>query len=294
MGDKPALRPRAAIGPALHAVAAHMLAQARAALTDVERSNQAAIHDFRRAMKQWRALLRLLRPFIDDAARWRGEARDRARALAGARDGQSALNAFDDLVDQGVALPARSIATMRSRLDAIRASEEQAVLTPAMRQDILEWLDLAEAAVERWPLDTIGFDMLAERLASGYRVARRLVPADWSNADADVMHELRRRVVDHRYQAELVEALWPRFSRMWLDEAERLRDRLGKCQDLEVLERLTDPHRPLARWRARLVPFCRERKGDLAQRAARVATRLFAERPKAYRRRLEALWEQGR
>ncbi len=41
-----------------------------------------------------------------------------------------------------------------------------------------------------------------------------------------------------RYQMELIEPLWPRFGRMWTDEAERLRDRLGRCQDLEVLERL--------------------------------------------------------
>jgi hypothetical protein len=32
----------------------------------------------------------------------------------------------------------------------------------------------------------------------------------------------------------------------------------------------------------------------LAQRASRIAHRLFAEKPKAFRRRLEALWERGR
>ena len=106
------------------------------------------------------------------------------------------------------------------------------------------------------------------------------------------MHELRQRVVDHRYQIDLVEPLWPRHSRMWTDEAERLRDRLGKCQDLEVLERLMGPHQPLARWRSRLAAACEERKHKLAQRAERIAARLFAERPKAFRRRLEALWEQ--
>src|SRR6185312_136793 len=111
MVDEPALRPRAAIGPAMRALAGQMLAQARTAIADPTRSDQVAIHDFRRTMKQWRALLRLLAPFVDDARRWRDEARDRARSLAGARDAQSALNAFDDLVDQGAALPARTIAT---------------------------------------------------------------------------------------------------------------------------------------------------------------------------------------
>lgn len=294
MGEKPALRPRAAIGPALRAIGGDMLQQARAAMTDPERSTRAAIHDFRRAMKQWRALLRLLEPFLADAARWRNEARDCARALAGARDGQAALNAFEDLVDAGAVLPAHTIATIRGRIEAIRAAQEQAVLTPALHQSILDRIDAMAAAVESWPLDTIGFDALAERLAAGYRAARRHVPGDWSEAEAADMHELRRRVVDHRYQIELIERLWPRYVCMWIEEAERLRDRLGKHQDLEVLERLACPHQPLARFRSRLAPACAERKAELAGRAARLSTRLFAERPKALRRRIEALWERSK
>ena len=73
---KPALQPDAAIGPALRAIGSDILGKARQALTDRERTNQTAVHDFRRAMKQWRALMRLLEPFIPDADRWRREARD--------------------------------------------------------------------------------------------------------------------------------------------------------------------------------------------------------------------------
>src|SRR5262249_61577303 len=53
--ETPALKPNAAIGPALRAIAGSILAKARLALTDPQRSNQDAVHDFRRAMKQWRA-----------------------------------------------------------------------------------------------------------------------------------------------------------------------------------------------------------------------------------------------
>ena len=108
------------------------------------------------------------------------------------------------------------------------------------------------------------------------------------------LHTLRQRVVTLRYQMDLIEPLWPRFGRMWTDEAERLRGRLGQCQDLEVLKRLTEPHQPLAHWRSRLMPACAERSAALTQRAARIAHRLFAERPKAFRHRLEMLWENGK
>jgi CHAD domain-containing protein len=294
MGDKPALQPKGAIGPAVRAIAVHILAKARTAMTDPELSSQDAVHDFRRAMKEWRALMRLLAPFIADAERWRIEARDHARSLAHARDGQAALNAFDDLVRKHMTLTERSTDTVRARIEALRGSEERAVLKPELRDAILGWIDEAAAAVEEWPLDPFDFAAIAAQLTVGYRSARRRLPAEWSLATPESLHALRRRVVDHRYQMELIEPLWPRFARMWTDEAERLRDRLGKCQDLAVLERLTGPHQPLARWRSRLAPACAERQAELSQRAARIARRLFAERPKAFRHRLEALWEHGR
>ena len=252
------------------------------------------MHDFRRAMKQWRALMRLLEPFIPDAVRWRHEARDHARSLALARDGQSALNAFDDLVEKGVALsaaldrdhprPDRSDPRQRGaggahagaarcdhRLARCGGGGGRAVAARSVR------LQRDRGAADR------GLPRGAAR-----------IPADWSQASADDLHQLRQRVVDHRYQMELVEPLWPRHGRMWTEEAERLRDRLGRCQDLEILKRFTEPHQPLAHWRSRLTPACAERTTELAHRAARIAHRLFAERPKAFRHRLETLWEHGR
>ncbi len=295
MGDKkPALQPRAAIGPAVRAIAGDILDRARTAILDPERSNQDAVHDFRRAIKQWRALMRLLKPFIPDADRLRQEARDLARSLTRARDGQSALNAFDDLLKKGLVLSERTTATIRGRIDAIRANQEQAVLTPELRDAIIAWLDATATAIEFWPLDPFDFSSIAGQLAGGYRAARRALPGDWTLASAEDLHHLRQRVVDHRYQMELIEPLWPRHGRMWTEEAERLRDRLGRCQDLEILKGLTGPHQPLARWRSRLTPACAERTTELSHRAARIALRLFAEKPKAFRRRMEALWAQGR
>jgi CHAD domain-containing protein len=293
MGDKPALKAGVAIGPSLRAIAGHVLAEARKVLADPELSSQDAVHYFRRAMKEWRSLMRLLAPFIVDAVRWRREGRDYARALGLARDGQSALNAFDDLMKQATTLSERSAATIRERIEAIRMSEERAVLTPELRDDIIRWLDTAAAAVELWPVDEVAFSAIAERLTTGYRNARRLIPADWATATPEELHELRRRVVIHRYQMELIEPLWPRFGRMWTGEAERLRDRLGRCQDLEVLTRLTGPHQPLAHWRSRLAPACADRTNELVHRARRITARLFAERPKAFRARLESLWDSG-
>ena len=148
---------------------------------------------------------RLLEPFIPDADRWRREARDHARSLAHARDGAAALNAFDRLGDKGILLLSeRSNATVRTRIEALRGNEEQAVLTPALRDTILAWLDAATAAIELWPLDPFDFSAIAAQLADSYRSARRRIPADWGAAEAADLHALRQRVVDLRYQMELV------------------------------------------------------------------------------------------
>jgi CHAD domain-containing protein len=293
MAEKHALQPKAAIGPALRAIAAGILADARVAISDPERTNEAAVHQFRRTMKEWRALMRLLAPFIADSTRWRHEARDHARTLAQARDGAAALNAFDGLLERGnLVLSTRTSDTIRARLEALRGSEERSGLTPMLRDAIIAWLDVAASAIEMWPLDALEFAAVAEQLAKSYRRARNQIPADWTTANGEELHTLRQRVVTLRYQMELVEPLWPRFGRMWIGEAERIRGRLGQCQDIEVLTRLTAPHQILAHWRSRLTPACTERSAELAQRAAQIAVRLFAERPKAFRQRLEALWAQ--
>ena len=57
MNERPALRPGVAVGEALRAVAGDILAEAHAAINDPAKSDAEAVHDFRRAMKRWRALL---------------------------------------------------------------------------------------------------------------------------------------------------------------------------------------------------------------------------------------------
>src|SRR5271169_1730547 len=162
MVEKSPLQPKAALGPALRAVAAGILADARQAISDPDRTQEAAVHHFRRTMKEWRALMRLLAPFIADAVRWRQEARDHARSLAQARDGAAALNAFDGLIDKGnLVLSSRTSDTIRARIEALRSSEERSGLTPLLRDAILAWLDLAASAVVMWPLDTLDFAALA-------------------------------------------------------------------------------------------------------------------------------------
>jgi CHAD domain-containing protein len=292
MTKKPASRGGSSAGEPLRTVARGILAEARASLENQARTDAEAVHNFRKAMKRWRALLRLLEPHLGDSGRrLRMTARDLARELSSPRDAQSALNALDDTLKHDASFSAASLKTIRTRVDEVRRQAESTILTPELRGQMLAYLRRAATAVDRWPVEKIGFSDIAERLTETYRRARRMLPDEWPEASAEDLHELRRRVIEHRYQMELVAPLWPRLGKLWVEEAQRLRDRLGRYQDLTVLDALTAPHRLLSRWRSKLVPHIADRQAVHLAAASRLSGRLFAERPKAFRRRLQAMWK---
>ena len=282
-------------GDGLAAAARIIMNDARTALTDPQLSEPEAVHDVRKAFKRWRALLRLLsRPIGEPARQMRAEGRKLMRELASARDAQAALDAFEDLRKADVPFSAGSIKTIEARLTKRRDEAEAAGFTPALRDQLSRYLDYASLSIGRWPLAAIDFNTVADELAVTYRRARQLIPDNWFEAEAEHLHNLRRRVVEHRHQMELIEPLWPRLARVWAQEAQRLRERLGACQDLAVLSGFTAPHQLLAPWRSRLEPLIEARRTAHLTTAARIASRLFAEKPKAFRRRIAALWSARR
>ena len=294
MAEPPA-KDHSDFGDALAAAAGSIIADARTALTDPNLPEPEAVHDVRKAFKRWRALLRLLSgPLGEPAVEMRAEARELMRALSGARDAQSALDALEDLGKSEQPFSTASMETIRKRLTEMRDAAEQKSFTPEMRDRLARYLDFAVLSIERWPLREIDFGTIADGLTVTYRRARQLIPDNWPETDAEHLHDLRRRVVEHRHQMDLIEPLWPRLGQVWGQEAQRLRNQLGACQDLAVLTSLTAPHHPLAPWRSRLAPLIEGRRAAHLKTAARLAGRLFAEKPKAFRRRIDALWSARR
>jgi CHAD domain-containing protein len=278
-------------GDGLAAAARSIISDGRQALADQELSDPEAVHEVRKALKRWRALMRLLaRPLGEQADQMRSEARELMRAIAGARDAQAALDALSDLRKSDLRFSPKSADTIRSRLTELRDKAEAKSFTKTMRDRLSRYFDYATLSLERWPLKAIDFDTVTDGLTSTYRRARQLVPDSWSDAEAEHLHDLRRRVVEHRHQMDLVEPLWPRLGKVWAEEAQRLRNQLGSCQDLAVLASFTERNEPLAPWRSRLTPLIKARREAHLKSAARLAGRLFAEKPKAFRRRIAALW----
>src|SRR5512139_3637827 len=122
-------------GNGLAAAARSIIADGRQALKDPELSAPEAVHELRKALKRWRALLRLLaRPLGEQADQMRAEARELMRAVAGARDAQSALDALADLRKAELPFSPASIETIRTRLSKLRDTAEATTFTNDMRE----------------------------------------------------------------------------------------------------------------------------------------------------------------
>jgi CHAD domain-containing protein len=126
-------------GDGLAAAARSIIAEGRRALTDPELSGPEAVHEVRKALKRWRALLRLLgRPLGEQADQMRNEARELMRGIADARDIQAALDALSDLRKADLPLSPASIETIRTRLTEKRDAAEARAFTKTMRDRLCD------------------------------------------------------------------------------------------------------------------------------------------------------------
>ena len=294
MTKRPALRPDIPLDQALVTVARDILTGARDAITDPAKETDKAIHDFRKSIKRWRSFLRLIEPhFGDGADNLRAAARDTAKKLGGARDLRSTLDALEDIREGAYELNERALDTIGGRIRELQQAAEQAGISPSDRADIANEVSRWLSTISLWPFSGMEFREISGALTEGYRRARKAMPENWQEANEEELHEFRRRTIDHRYQMEFVEPLWPRMAKIWVDEAQRLRDALGQHRDLTLLKLMTGPHQPLARFRSKLTPAIARRQQEHLAQAAKIAARVFADKPKAFQARIDTLWRAG-
>jgi CHAD domain-containing protein len=283
----------------LRAAVDAILAEAKSVLSGAADTGATrTIHDFRVSMKRWRALLRLIEPFVGDEARLlRREATLLTRNLSPSRDVQASLDALRDIAKpqaglDDLAADMRDAAT--ARLSELRGQTEAGAFDEVLLKKLEAAVTRAAAQARSWPLEAIAFTDIAAGLARSYRRARRRRPASWHDASDETLHDMRKAIVTLRYQIEIVAPLWPRFWKVFSSELQKLRTQLGRGNDLAVLETLLRPRQPLARWRKHLAPRMAPRAQRHRRQAERIAGRALAETPRAFKRRLIALWQAGK
>lgn len=249
------------------------LVRARTQLTDPKSPREKRVHDARKRLKETRALLRLVRePLGDQFAVENAWFRDAGRELAAVRDADAVLEALEKLD-----IPARLRGRVKKKLTAVR----NAVPLDELIDRSIEQLVLAQARLDLWPRLEDSFDTLAAGLLRTYRDGRRAMQ---EAKTPEELHEWRKHVKTHWYHVRLLEHLWPDMMKPYAGVLEDLSHALGDHHDLHVLrESVPDP--PPA-----LVEAVESRQRELKATAARIGSRVYAERPNAFLARFEKLW----
>lgn len=247
------------------------------------------IHDVRKAVKEYRALLRLVdSPQARQARRAAGDA---ARALSATRDRQAARDALGVLHTSG-RLGAPEVDQL---LPAIGNDETGSDAAAAGLAGLLQWLGEARALHAAVLDQQILEANLAHGLRRGY--ARARAGARWDTPEH--IHDLRKRVVTHRYQMSFFAKLHGGVGLNRAQKVQDLREVLGTCQDIEalgtVMERVRedDPDAVPPALLSRLAEAGKAQQAQLVRQAKRAHGKLFHRTPKAFLQRLERKWRNA-
>jgi CHAD domain-containing protein len=241
-----------------------------------------AVHEARKDMKKLRALLRLTRGELGAQAFARENAcfRDAARELAGARDRDVMLETLDGLTT----LPAGEGWELRKLIQADRerngggGDREAAARSVAILKE-------ARGRLGDWPLERDSFGALAKGLEKTYRRGRSDFEAAMEQPTVESLHEWRKRVKDLWYHERLLKNAWPAVLEAQADEAHTLSDLLGDEHDMAVLAERLDDDPPTKHADASL-GLIDERRAELLAQIRALGRRVYAEKPKAFARRI--------
>ena len=246
------------------------------------------VHEARKDLKKLRSLLRLARAGIGEETYARESAafRDAGRRLSGARDAEVRLTTL-------AALEQRRPDGYDGGLDGFRRELEEERRRSREEGDVEAAVPLIAAGRARvavWSLSG-GWQALEPGLRRAYRRGRKALRPLRDEPSDDAVHELRKRVKDLWYHLRLVGEAWSGPLGAAADEAHELSDLLGDHHDLALLAARARASRSLsADGRAALEAEIRTAQYELLGAALPLADRLYAEKPKAFARRLGAYW----
>lgn len=259
------------------------LVAAIARLRGQEGSPDQRVHAARKSIKRVRGLLRLLRSSMQKArfAADNAALGDAGRGLSAARDAAVAIATFDHLVP----VPDPLLAAVRQDLVA-RSGEAGATPDDATLHAAADALATLRPRLAQ-DLGELDWDVLAAGLEASYAGGRAAMRAAYAAGDDEAFHRWRKRAKDLWYQAQVLEGSCPPQLRALTEMLAELGDQLGEDHDLAVLAAAAAASPALGE---RLTA----RHGELRQAAWQLGRRIYAERPRAFLRRMRTYWQVWR
>jgi CHAD domain-containing protein len=270
--------------------------RSKADICDEDLDIHETVHEVRKRCKKVRGLLRLIRPTCEDTYEVENaHFRDSARILSETRDATTLIESFDALVrrfseesgQETMPELRRLLVEHREKVAPSRAVEERLDrFRGSMREVRIRIVD--------WPLDS---DDLVTVFAAGFKKtygrARNAMKAARAEPTNERLHEWRKRVKYHRYHVALLRDMWPPILKGRRGAVKKLTDLLGDDHDLAVLgETLSgEPERSHARETVeRFRDLCEARRRELQVWAFLEGRKLFTDKPKDWKHRVERWW----
>lgn len=290
------LKRKEGVSEGIRRIATGRADSALSALRDNGADRAEAVHQARKDLKKMRAMLRLGRDQLGSEL-FRAEDqryRDAGRLLSSSRDAEVRLQTARALGRRfGPELPAGAYGIWVLALE--REREEVAGEGDGHGPEV-ELAATAIAAgreeIAAWPLRDDSWKAIGPGLRRSYRKGRRGLRRTIADPSAENVHDWRKRGKDLTYQLRILCGAWPELLGETAERSHRLTDLLGDHHDLELvaedlerrdIDRKREVEELVRRWQA-----------ELLDEAFELGERLYAEKPKAFERRLRAYWRAWR
>lgn len=256
-----------------------------------------AVHEARKRFKMIRALLRLVKGKLGRHTYQQENScfRNAGRLLSEIRDAQVRLETLDKLVESTDSVPPDALATVRQALtqqyEAVRGHVNQQ--SPV--EEVTPILKAARERVKEWPLTQDDWSALQDGLKQSYKRGYKNFTAAFDEPTIENFHEWRKAVKDLWYHLRILQAIWPDLLKEMIDQTGDLSDLLGDDHDLGVLHLFLEEQRGASGTEPEaLVELIECRRAELQQSARLLGERIYAEKPSAFIKRIQAYWQAWR
>lgn len=290
-------------GGEFHRILREELAGALLELNRVERREPDAIHEYRRRMKKARSLLKLGEELLPRESRKHLSRRlaKASRLLSPFRDQEALLECLEtaqSLTKRKTILSL--LQTLHQRFLEQKVGNHVTGDIDAVVTECRRLLRGARSYNKNWTDTRKGAALLADGLGGSYRKARIAMIKAGVQPDAEAMHGWRKKAKHCRHHFLLVAASWPEYLGMVESQFHELTNILGALNDLSLLR----AHVSNSEDNRGLSPDGQKQFEVFADECIQMKTRqafksgayLFAEKPRAFKRRMEQyflLWEDS-
>jgi CHAD domain-containing protein len=161
--------------------------------------------------------------------------------------------------------------------------------------EVAEDLKAARTRIPQWRLRPGGWRAIEPGLLRSCRRGRRAFRKAQDDPTTERLHDWRKRAKDYWYHLRLLTPIARGTMKGQAKDAHQLSDLLGDDHDLAVLrETLLKAEPALPVDLDAVIGLLDHRRGQLQAEAMLLGERLYAEKPKAFRRRMHAYWKAWR